>query len=243
MENLEQKAKELRRKVLDLALKEGEAHLGGSLSEIEILITLYDYFLREGDNFILSKGHCSFPLYLVLKERGYNPKISTHPDIDIKNGIYATTGSLGHGLPLGAGMAFAKKIKKESGKIYVLMGDGECAEGTTWETLPITVKYKLDNLTVIIDNNKLQALESVESVAPMNLKKMFWATGAYVIEVDGHYFPDIIGALEKKVNDCPKIIISNTIKGKGISYMENDPKWHTRLPNKEELKKAYEELK
>src|SRR4030042_2602648 len=126
MINLEKKAKELRRKVLDLNVEYGDAHLGGSFSEIEILVSLFETILKKEDKFILSKGHCPYPLYILLREKGYNPKISAHPDLNAENGIYATTGSLGHGLPIGVGMAFARKFKKQDGKIYVLMGDGEC---------------------------------------------------------------------------------------------------------------------
>lgn len=242
MKNLEQKAKELRRRVLNLSMEKGEAHLGGSFSIIELLISLYEKILIEDDKFILSKGHCCFPMYLLLRERGYNPKISTHPDIDQENGIYCTTGSLGHGLPIGAGMAFAKKFKKESGKIYVLMGNGECQEGTLYETMPIASKYRLDNLTVIVDNNKLQALCREEEVSSIDFKKLFEALGGEVYEINGHSFSEILSALKIK-NKKPKVIIANTIKGKGVSYMENNPKWHTRLPNEIELKQAYEELK
>ena len=159
MKDLEKKAKELRKKTLDLAVEKGEGHLGGSFSEIEILISLYKEVLKDEDKFILSKGHCCYPLYLLLKEKGLNPKTSPHPDIDIENGINCTTGSLGHGLPIGVGMAFARKIQKKSGRIYVLMGDGECQEGTTWESSLIASQHKLTNLTVIIDHNKLQALD------------------------------------------------------------------------------------
>jgi len=246
MENLEQKAKDLRRKILKLSLEKGEAHLGGSFSAIEILISLYDKkygILNSEDKFILSKGHSCFPLYLLLRERGYNPKITTHPDIDIKNGICCTTGSLGHGLPIGAGMAFAKKFKKEPGKIYVLMGDGECQEGTLYETMPLASKYELNNLTIIIDNNRLQALCKEEDVSPINFKGLFEVLGGKVYEINGHSFPEIFSALKADNYKKPKVIIANTVKGKGISYMENNPKWHTRLPNKEELKQAYEELK
>ncbi len=242
MKDLEQRAKKLRKEVLELSLEKGEAHLGGSFSIIEILISLYDKVLTEEDKFILSKGHSCFPLYLLLRERGYNPKISTHPDMDIENGIYCTTGSLGHGLPIGAGMAFARKFKKEPGKIYVLMGDGECQEGTLYETMPLASKYKLDNLVVIVDSNKLQALDKIEKISSINLQKVFKVLGAEVYEINGHSFPQILYALETKSHK-PKVIIADTIKGKGISYMENEPKWHTRLPNPKELKQAYEELK
>lgn len=243
IKTLERKAKDLRKKTIDMAVAEGGAHLGGSLSEIEILISLYNFALKPEDKFILSKGHACFPWYILLKERGFNPKIKPHPDIDEKNGIYCTTGSLGHGLPIGAGMAFAKKLKKEPGEIYVLLGDGECQEGTLYETMPITSKYCLDNLTVIVDNNRLQALCKIEEVSSINLKEVFRILGADVYEINGHSFEEIYSALNEKKNQRPKAIIANTIKGKGISYMEHDPKWHTRPFSKEELKQAYEELK
>jgi len=243
MENLEQRAKDLRRKVLELSLEKGEAHLGGSFSIIEILVSLYDKVLTEEDKFILSKGHSCFPLYLLLRERGYNPKITTHPDIDVENGICCTTGSLGHGLPIGAGMAFARKFQKKNGNVYVLMGNGECQEGTLYETMPLASKYELDNLTVIVDNNKLQALCREEEVSSINLGKVFEVLGGKVYEINGHSFPEILSVLRADNYKKPKIIVANTIKGKGVSYMENDPKWHTRLPNSEELKQAYEELK
>jgi len=243
MEKLEEKAKELRIKLLDLSLEQKETHLGGELSEIEILVSLYDVVMNKEDKFILSKGHCCHPLQILLKEKGYNPKITSHPDIDIENGIYCTTGSLGHGLPIGAGMALARKLQKKEGSIYVLMGDGECQEGTTWETIPLSVKYKLDNLTLIIDNNQLQALEAVNNVSPMNLKKIFESFGCHVQEVDGHNFSELIPAFNKKTYEKPRVIIANTVKGKGVSFIEGDPKWHARMPDPEELKPAYNELK
>ncbi len=243
IKNLEEKAKELRIRVLDLGLEQGESHIGGCFSEIEILITLYKIILKEDDKFILSKGHCSHPMYLLLREKGLNPKITSHPDMDEKNGIFCTTGSLGHGLPIGAGMALARKIQNKKGNIYVLLGDGECQEGTIWETIPIATKYNLDNLIIIVDRNKVQALDYVKDVSPMDLKNIFESFGCYVIEVDGHSFLELIMALNKKVHGKPKVIIAETVKGKGVSFMENDPKWHARLPDKEELKPAYEELK
>jgi len=239
---LERRAKHIRRKTLDLCLESKEGHIGGCFSETEILISLYDLVLKPEDKFILSKGHACQTWYVLLREKDYNPKLAAHPDKDLENGICCTTGSLGHGLPIGTGMALARKIKEQKGKIYVLMGDGECQEGTTWETIPITTKYKLDNLTVIIDNNKLQALEEIEKVSPMNLKNIFQSFECYVREINGHDYEEIINALEEKVYDKPKIIIANTIKGKGISFMENNPMWHGRRPTPERLKPAYDEL-
>lgn len=242
MSNLEKKAKELRKKVLNFALETGVGHLGGALSEIEILIALYDVIMKKEDKFILSKGHSCNPLYILLKEKGYNPMILGHPDIDVKNGIFCTTGSLGHGLPIGMGMALAKKRKKEKENIYVLMGDGECQEGTTWETIPLATKYQLDNLTIIIDNNKLQALESIDNVSPINLRNIFREFGCYVTEINGHSFQELIPALKEKIYNRPKVIIAHTIKGKGVSYMENNPKWHGRSPTPERINPGIKEL-
>ena len=243
MENLEKKAKELRLKTLDLALKTGEGHLGGSFSEIELLLALYEKILKKEDKFILSKGHAYGPFCIILQEKGYNPKITGHPDLDEENGIYATTGSLGHGLPIAVGMALARKLKKQNGNIYVLMSDGECQEGTTWESSDIAAYYKLNNLIAIVDHNKIQALDEIKNVSLLNLKNKFIEFGWYVSEIDGHNFNEIIGSLSKKIEGKPHMLIANTIKGKGVSYMENNPQWHARKPTLEELKGAYEELK
>ncbi len=157
-------------------------------------------------------------------------------------GINCTTGSLGHGLPIGVGMALSRRKENKKGDIYVLMGDGECQEGTIWESSDIAAHYKLDNLIVIIDHNKLQALDKIEKISPMNLKNKFKAFGWSTSEVDGHCFPEVITALGKRVGGCPSMILAHTTKGKGVSYMENDPKWHGRRPTSERLKGAYNEL-
>jgi len=243
MDDLEKKAKKLRRETLRLSLEKNEAHLGGSFSEIEILISLFDRVLQQEDRFILSKGHCSFPYFLLLKERGYSPKIITHPDRDEKNGIYCTTGSLGHGLPQGVGMALARKLQRRRGRIYVLMSDGECNEGTTWESALLAAHHKLDNLTAIIDKNKIQALDETDRVLYLgDLSRKFKEFGWYTLDVDGHNFNEIIPALRSYSYSKPKIIIAHTIKGKGVSFMENEPKWHTRLPTAEESRQAFKEL-
>jgi transketolase len=243
IKELEEKAKRLRRDVLDLALKKGDGHLGGSFSEIEILISLYCKVLVKNDKFILSKGHACYPLYIILQGKGLQPKISGHPDIDVANGICCTTGSLGHGLSIAVGMALAKKLMEKKGNIYVLLGDGEIQEGTIWEASLTAVQHKLNNLVVIIDRNNLQALESVKNVVSFkNLKKVFQEIGYYVLEINGHSFPEIIKGLKKKVFGQPLLIIANTIKGRGVSFMENDPKWHARQAILEEVKNAYKEL-
>lgn len=241
---LETKARQLRKRVLELTVKHGHAHLGGSFSEIEILISLYDVVLQKQDRFLLSKGHGYYPLYLLLKDKGYNPSISSHPNLDVKNGINCTSGSFGHGLPIGVGMAFAKRIAKQRGTVYVLLGEACCQEGTMWESCLIASTHKLDNLTIIVDRNKFQALDRTENVVSLNkLSDALEGLGLHVVEVSGHDFGELIPALQKKVLGRPKVVIAHTVKGKGVSFMENDPKWHGRLPDTHEVKQALKELK
>ena len=225
------KASRLRQDTFNAFIKKGEAHLGGSFSMIEILITLYEVIIKKNDKFILSKAHASFPLSLILKKKGLNPKLTTHLEIDPKNGIHCTTGSLGHGLPIATGMAFARKKQRKKGKIFVMISDGECQEGTTWETFLIASKHKLDNLVVIIDYNKIQALSKIEDVLPLsNLKKKIESFNLNCINIkDGHSFKSLIKNLSKNNNSKkPLVFIVNTIKGKGIKEFENDPIWHAR---------------
>jgi len=242
LQSLRQKATQLRLKTLDLALEKGGGHIGGSFSEIEILVSLYDCILKPEDKFLLGKGHACYPFYVLLNEKGYNPKISGHPDIDEKNGIYCTSGSLGHALPIGTGMALARKLQKKPGKIYVLLSDGECQEGTTWEASDIACFYKLDNLVAIVDYNKIQALDKIENVSPMNLNSKFDSFGWHVEEVDGHDFKDLISTLKKRIKNKPSLILGHTIKGKGVSYIENNPAWHAKQVTRENIKEAYQEL-
>ena len=229
--HLEKKAKELRQDTFLAFIKKGEAHLGGSFSMFEILIALYETSLKKNDRFILSKAHSSFPLCIYLRKKGLKPKLTTHLEIDLKNGINCTTGSLGHGLPIATGIAFAKKKLKKKGKIYVLISDGECQEGTTWESLLIAAKHKLDNLVVLIDYNKIQALSRLEDALPLdNLSKKIKSFNWDCINVkNGHSFLSIIASLKKKQKkNKPLAIIFNTIKSKGIKAFENDPVWHAR---------------
>jgi len=242
IQELEEKSKQLRINVLNLALETNGSHIGGSFSEIELLISLFHNILNEDDLFILSKGHACYPYFLLLREKGFNPKIMGHPEIDPLNGIHCTTGSLGHGLPIATGIAFTKKIKKEPGRIYVLMSDGECQEGTTWEISPIATHHNLDNLTVIVDNNKIQALDRVKDVSEIDIGKIFNSFGWHVKEIDGHNFNEIISALQETPNK-PYLILANTTKGKGVSYMEDSTMWHGRKVNYERVKLALEELK
>ena len=228
---LSKKALLLRQLTFKAFIKKGEAHLGGSFSFIEILVSLFEKVLKKNDKFILSKSHASYPLCILLKKKGLKPKLSTHLEIDEKNGINCTTGSLGHGLPIATGMAFARKKLKKKGNIYVLISDGECQEGTTWESLLIAAKHKLDNLIIIVDYNKIQALSKLEDALPLkNLKKKFLAFNCETINViDGHSFRSILKSFKNKKKSLkPRVIIFNTIKGKGIKKFENDPVWHAR---------------
>ena len=238
LKKLNLKAIKLRQETLMMFQKKKEAHLGGSFSMIEIIIALYFKILKKKDKFILSKAHASFPLCILLRERGLKPKITTHLEIDEKNGIYCTTGSLGHGLPIAAGMAFANKILKKKGKIYVLISDGECQEGTTWETLLVAAKHKLDNLIILIDYNKIQALSKLNDALPLhNLVKKIQSFNINCVNVkNGHNFSSILKSFKlKNKKKLPTAIIFNTIKGKGVKEFENDPVWHARKLSKEEL--------
>lgn len=237
---LKKKAKTLRQETFLSFIKKGEAHLGGSFSMIETLIYLYDnYMKKKEDKFILSKAHASFPLCILLRAKGLNTKIKTHLEIDINNGILCTTGSLGHGLPIAAGMAFAKKQLNTKGKIFVMISDGECQEGTTWETLLIASKLKLDNLVIVVDYNKIQALTHLDEGLPLkNLMKKFKSFNCNCINVkDGHSFKSLSQNFKKiRQGLKPNVLIVNTIKGKGIKEFENDPVWHARqLKGKEIL--------
>ena len=233
------------KKLRQAFIKKGEAHLGGSFSMIEILIALFEEIMVNEDKFILSKAHASFPLCLVLKENGLNPRMSTHLEIDPDNGIYCTTGSLGHGLPIATGMALARSIKDQAGTIYVMMSDGECQEGTTWESLLIGAKHKLHNLTVIIDYNKIQALTTLSNGLPLDdlaLKFRAFNWDCDVIE-DGHSFEEIIDVFQRTSNGSrPRSIIANTTKSKGIKFFENDPRWHARKIKGDELEIGKKEL-
>ena len=237
LNKLKYKAQELRKKTFLEFIKKGEAHLGGSFSIIEILITFYYLILKKNDKFILSKSHASFPLCLILRDKGLKPKITTHLEIDEKNGIHCTTGSLGHGFPIATGMAFARKKRGKKGKIFVLISDGECQEGTTWESLLIASKHKLNNLTLLIDYNKIQALSRLDDALPLNnLSKKIKSFNWNCITIkDGHSFKSLISNLKKK-NKKPTAIILNTVKGKGIKEFENDPVWHARKLQGDEIK-------
>lgn len=245
IEKLKNKALNLRQKTFNEFIKKGEAHLGGSFSMIEILITLYDVVLKKNDKFVLSKAHASFPLCILLREKGFKTKLTTHLEIDEKNGINCTTGSLGHGLPIATGMAFARNKLKKQGKIFVLISDGECQEGTTWESLLIAHKHNLNNLVLIIDYNKIQALSKLKDVLPLdNLRNKIKSFNWNCIEIkDGHSFKNLIKDFSKTFkNKKPTALIVHTIKGKGIRQFENDPVWHARQLKGSEIMIGKKEL-
>ena len=266
IKNLEKIAKNLRKNIIWM-IKSGEAgHLGGSLSSVEIITALYFSLLRcnpkdpqwEGrDRFILSAGHKCLALYSVLGEKGYfdkrlfgtydsfNSPLPGHPDRHKLPGVEANTGSLGHGLAIGGGMALASKIDKNSYKVYVLMGDGEITEGSVWEAAQISSHYNLDNLVAIIDRNHLQISGKTKDVLNTESLLNKWNSfGWSTREINGHDFKEIIKAFREipyKKNH-PTCIIANTIKGKGLSFAENRVEYHYWKPTEEEIKKALIEL-
>lgn len=223
---LDKRSKQLRVDTIELALANGGYHFGGSFSCVEILRVLYEGLLTEDDRFIMSKGHACWPWYVILRELGYKPKLTGHPSRDPHAGILATTGSLGHGLPIGIGLALAKQQKDEPGVVYVLMGDGELQEGTTWESMLIAAKYKLNNLKVVVDWNNIQGSGFNNQVLPIeSIWQIFAAAGWSTCIADGH---DMQCLKEKIAEDDvdPRLIGARTVKGAGVSFMENDPKWH-----------------
>jgi len=243
----------LKEKILRMSFKAKEGHIPSAFSILDILWVLYDKILKPEDGFILSKGHGCLALYVVLAEKGIIPKeeldtfceydsnLGGHPDSNKVNGVLASTGSLGHGLPMAVGMAMAKKIKGEPGKVYCLVGDGECNEGTIWESAMIAVHHELSNLVCIIDNN----YSSDRALDMGNLLGKFRSFGWLVQDVNGH---DHI-SLERDLDyyshtegHQPMILIAYTIKGKGVKRMQNDPAWHHRTPTEVELNEMIAEL-
>lgn len=247
---LDDRSKLLRRLVLEMVEVGGRGHIGPALSLIEILRVLYDSFLHyrpdephwpNRDRFILSKGHGCLALYAILADKGFfkmselsqfcKPEsiLGGHPESGKIPGVEASTGALGHGLPIGVGMALAAKIRRQSHRVVVVTGDGEINEGSIWESAMSAAKHKLNNLCVIIDYNKLQSYGTVCEV--MNLEPLVdkWASFGFKIqEVDGHDTQALQDLMDKLPFDsvCPSTIICHTIKGKGLPFAENNPNWH-----------------
>jgi transketolase len=262
---LEEKAETIRRHVLNMIYEAGSGHPGGSLSCVDILTALYFHTLQHNskdpdwadlDRFILSKGHAAPTLYATLAEAGYfsveelkslrkmGSMLQGHPDNKIP-GVEVSSGSLGQGLSAANGIALAGKLDKKNFRVYTLLGDGECDEGQIWEAAMLSSHYKLDNLTAIIDRNGLQIDGPTEKIMCLESIAEKWrAFGWHVIEVDGNKIEEIIKALDnaKNIKGQPTVIIAHTFKGKGVSFIEWINAFHGRALNKEEMKKALEEL-
>ena len=239
---LNERSKQVRRDAIDISLKNGGYHYGGSFSCAEIIVHLFDTIMKNNDRFILSKGHGCWVYYVILRELGFNPTLEGHPHYEPENGVWCTAGSMGHGLPVGMGQALARKLKGQDDKIFVLMGDGECQEGTTWESLLIAGHLKIDNLIAIIDNNKIQGSGFVDDIMPAisSVDAAARTAGWEVIHIDGHN--EELCGIEFDKQDKPILIIADTIKGKGVSFMEGQPKWHSNWLGGDFLKQALEEL-
>jgi transketolase len=242
-------------------------HLGSSLSCVDMLVAAYWGALRidpanpldpNRDRFILSKGHAATALYAVLAERGFfDPRVldtynkdgavlPEHPGLQCVPGVEAATGSLGHGLPIALGMALAARIQSRPTRCLVLMSDGECEEGSVWEAAMFAPAQKLDTVTVMIDYNKWQATgRSDEIMALAPLAEKWRAFGWDALEVDGHDLDALLAALRREPNGTgrPRAVICHTVKGKGVSFMEDDNNWHYRIPTAEEVAKARVELR
>jgi len=259
-------AKGLRKEILDMIYRTRSPHIGSSLSMVELFTVLYFKVLslnsnnpkdENRDRFILSKGHGCATLFAVLARKGFLKEeevksfavdggcLGQHPNRDVEKGIEITSGSLGHGLSVSAGMALAGKYDDAEYRVFAFLGDGELNEGTVWEGALFASHNKLDNLTVIIDRNRLQALGEGERIMSLEPLADKWkAFGWGVREIDGHNFEEIIKSLESIPFEKgkPSCIIANTIKGKGISFMENDFRWHDKCPDEAEYQKALKEL-
>ena len=251
---------------LDAVHTAASGHIGGSLSAMDILTTLYFNVMQvdpanpqdpDRDRFVLSKGHCTPALYPVLSLRGFFPQedlklfrsikghYSGHPDMRHVKGVDMSTGSLGQGISAAVGMALAGKLAKKDYRVYALLGDGEIAEGQVWEAAMAANKFHLDNLCAVIDLNGLQIDGTTEEVMPTEpVDKKFESFGWHVIKIDGHDFEQIDQAFEeaKAAKGQPTVILAKTVKGKGVSFMENQAGWHGKAPNDEQFAQARAEL-
>lgn len=261
-------ASQIRQLILEAAHDAGNqgVHIGGALSYVDILATLYGGFMKYNvenpsdpnrDRFILSKGHDCLALYATLSILGYITKdelrenylqdggfLPTHPVKNISRGIECSSGSLGMGLAFGIGQALAAKMEGRDSRIYVQLGDGECDEGSCWEAFMSAVQYKLDNITLFIDKNGFQSDGATQDIMPINFTSTLSALGWNVYEVDGHNIEELYKAVGSAINykGTPSVIVANTVKGKGISFMENNNAWHHGHLNEEQYQQAKQEL-
>lgn len=265
IQQLQNKGQQLREMIVDVCYASSAGHVGGALSSIDILNVLYNEEMNidplepkkvDRDRFILSKGHIAEALFVTLADRGFFPKeeLSTyscfqsiyigHPNNKIK-GVEMNTGALGHGLALGVGIAIGAKMENADYRTYVLMGDGEQAEGSVWEAAMAASHYALDNLVAILDRNGLQISGTTEDVMSLKDIKAKWESfGFHVLDINGHDYQEILNAFAKarEIKGKPTLILANTIKGKGVSFMENEIAWHHGVMSEEQYQIAKQEL-
>jgi len=266
VDELEKIARKIRRHIIIMTGNAGSGHPGGSLSAADIVTALYFNLMRhdpenpawpDRDRFILSKGHAAPLLYAALAESGYFPletlptlrklgsSLQGHADSNVTPGVEMTAGSLGQGLSFSIGVALAGRLNSQDYRVYVMLGDGECDEGQVWEAAMAAAHFRVDNLTAIVDNNGLQIdgwNRDVMNIEPLNDK---WKSfGWHVIEVDGHNIPRLLDAFKEaqSVKGKPSVIIAHTIKGKGVSFMENNVDFHGKAPDAEQVELALKEL-
>ncbi|WP_416435105.1 transketolase [Priestia megaterium] len=271
LSDLKNIAADVRKSIISTVHHAGAGHIGGPLSVTDLLVGLYFEIMKikpeeplweERDRLVLSKGHSCVALYATLAHRGYFPleelktfdqigsRLQGHPDMKLLPGLDMSTGSLGQGISAAVGMALGAKKAKRAFKTYCILGDGETQEGQVWEAADVASKYALDNLYVFIDNNKLQQYgwkgkeENKREIPTINHEERWESFGWNVITIDGHDFEQIIKVTEQTqlLKGKPTVIIANTVKGKGVSFMENQYLWHAKVPSPEELKKSIFEL-
>lgn len=255
--------KDIKKSIIHMTHYSKSSHVGSCLSIVDILYVLYFKVLNidpakpkkpKRDIFILSKAHASAALYAVLAQRGFFPKsylnkfcidkgiLPGHLDKESAPGIEISGGSLGHGLSIGVGLALANSKDRNPGKIFVLLGDGECNEGSVWEAIMLAATLRLDNLTAIVDYNKLQGFgKTNEVIKQKNMAARWKAFGWEVFEIDGHDLKETEKVL-RRPSKMPKVVIAHTTKGKGVSFMEDRLEWHYKSPDDEQRRKAMEEL-
>ncbi len=267
IEKLKEMAVQIRTDIIEMIFKAQAGHPGGSLSATDIVTALYFRMMNvdpqnpdwpDRDRFILSKGHACPVWYAALAERGYfdkshldtlrrlNSILQGHADMIKTPGVDMTVGSLGQGISVGLGMALSGKLRQKDYHVWVVIGDGESQEGSVWEAAMAAVKWELDNFTVILDNNGIQNDTFTDDIMPRRSLPDKWrAFGWNVIEIDGHDMEQIVNALEEAltIKGIPTIVIAETIKGKGVSFMENVPAWHGKAPNAEQAEIALTEIR
>ncbi len=262
IKDLKKEALIIRKEIINMCMRTKSGHVGSAFSVVEILVVIYNRILRgkkedvERDRVLLSKGHACSALYAILRRKGWlseerflsfatnGCKLGHHPHYEPGIGLDANTGSLGHGLSIGCGLAYAAKMNSSPSRSFVILSDGETNEGSVWEAAAFAAHHKLDNICCIIDANKMQAMgETKHIIDPINHKDKWDAFGWDAKEVDGHSIEQLIAAMKSMTNTRkPTAIIAHTTKGKGISFMENNLLWHYRPPLGDEYKKSIEEL-